>query len=158
METQQEPLNLPIYRFTKLYWLLKILVTKELTFTDPENWDDENDKCSIQRYKYLNNFKTLLALCFTTKREVYHFWKISGGADGVRIQFDKKKLDKKLKGHNIPPLKLAEYKCLDELIRASESDPDIIRKLPFLKGNRYMKMSMNGVLYTNQRKISKQKK
>lgn len=121
----------PLYHFTKLSYLLHILYTKKLTFTNPEEWDDENDKCSINKYKELKDIKTLLALCFTAEKESYHFWKICG-TEGVRIEFNTVNLKQVLDKHEIN-LQCVVYKGLDELQKDAKSDPNIKTQLPFLK-------------------------
>ena len=40
-----------LIRFTSLPWLLDVLESKELLFSDPDNWEDENDLQILHAYK-----------------------------------------------------------------------------------------------------------
>ena len=40
-----------LIRFTSLPWLLDVLESKELLFSDPDNWEDENDSQILHAYK-----------------------------------------------------------------------------------------------------------
>ena len=55
-------------RYTSLPVLLDALVHKRLTLLSPTSWEDRNDAYYIERYKETKKLKTVLALCFTTKR------------------------------------------------------------------------------------------
>jgi hypothetical protein len=47
----------------------------------------------MERYRNDSGNKTVLALCFSTRRETFHHWKIfSGGSAGVCIEIDRDKL------------------------------------------------------------------
>ena len=43
--------NIILRRFTSLPSLLEILESKELLFSDPDNWEDENDLQILHAYK-----------------------------------------------------------------------------------------------------------
>ncbi len=85
--------NKCLLRYTSLPVLLDILSNQELTLLNPATWDDRNDSYYIELYKKRKKLKTLLALCFTTKSETYHHWKVfSDGISGVCVQFKKEQL------------------------------------------------------------------
>ena len=95
-ETEEDYLN----RFTSLSVLLDILHNQRLTLTNPiGKWEDKNDTYGIERYiAKQGTCKSVLALCFSMKRETFHHWKVfSGGADGVCIEFDRKRLLEQMK-------------------------------------------------------------
>ena len=84
MKTQKESnilnisdLDQKIYRIISITRFKELIKNRELVLVNPEKWDDENDNYSIKKYKDLKNIKTLLTLCFTTKKDVYHLWKIN---------------------------------------------------------------------------------
>ena len=80
-------------RYTDLPALIHILVSKRIALLNPQTWDDKNDSFFMSKYKEGKKAKTLLALCFTERRETYHQWRVfSNGSNGVCIEFDKAKL------------------------------------------------------------------
>lgn len=80
-------------RYTNLPALIHILHSKHLTMLSPRTWDDRNDAFFMEEYQTKTNAKTVLALCFAETAETYHHWRVfSPGADGVCLEFDKKKL------------------------------------------------------------------
>lgn len=82
-----------LYRYTNSAALLDLLLKKHLTLLDPETWDDKNDTAYMKKYMEMRGLKSFLALCLTEASETYHHWSIfSGRSDGVRIEFNKKKL------------------------------------------------------------------
>ena len=42
-------------RYTTLPHLLDILITSEITFSNPDNWDDKNDQYGMNIYKDKKN-------------------------------------------------------------------------------------------------------
>jgi hypothetical protein len=80
-------------RFTTLPVLLDILSRRCITLLEPTNWEDRNDAFYLEKYKTNKKLKTLLACCFSAKRETFHHWKVfSNGPSGVCIEFDADKL------------------------------------------------------------------
>ena len=78
-----------LYRYTTLPVLLDILARKSITLISPTSWEDRNDAHYLERYKATKKLKTLLAVCFTTRNETFHHWRIfSSGSSGVCIDFD----------------------------------------------------------------------
>src|ERR1700733_5565433 len=76
-------------RYTDLSALIYMLAEQKLTLRDPANWDDKNDSYYVRLYKESSkDLKSVLALCFVTCSERYHFWQVfGGGRNGVRIRF-----------------------------------------------------------------------
>jgi len=129
-----------LYHFTKLSCLLEILRTRTLTLTSSENWEDENDKYFLEGiYKDLKGIKTVLSLCLTKADNEYHLWKIYGKEkEGVRIKFDKNKLETELKKDSQFKLKKVIYiklKTLKKLkIKYLENKTSLdIQELPIYK-------------------------
>jgi hypothetical protein len=103
-------------RFTTLPVLLDMLKNRRLVFSNPENWDDENDTELLKIYKNTKNVKTLLALCFLGGDETIHHWKaFACGVAGCCIEFDKAKLKKLLAAHKKTGVRYHQivYKKLD---------------------------------------------
>ena len=71
-------------RYTSLPVLLDMLVHKKIVLLKPSSWEDKNDSYYMERYREERNLETLVAICFTKKRETFHHWKIfTNGASGV---------------------------------------------------------------------------
>lgn len=82
-----------LWRYTELPFLIYLLKTKRLTLLSPKLWDDINDSHYIEIYQKRKKLETVLALCFTEKRETYHHWSVfSGRKAGISIAFYKNKL------------------------------------------------------------------
>jgi hypothetical protein len=80
-------------RYTTLPVLLDMLAHKKILLLNPTTWEDRNDSHYLERYKADKKLKTLLALCFSIKRETFHHWKIfASGSAGVCVEFDKEQL------------------------------------------------------------------
>ncbi|WP_208248235.1 hypothetical protein WGT02_08975 [Rhizobium sp. T1470] len=77
-------------RYTELAAAIHVLQTKSLTIRDPKNWDDGNDKITLDEYKTRRELKSVLAMCFAECAETYHHWKVfAPGMSGVCIEFKK---------------------------------------------------------------------
>lgn len=141
-------------RYTSLPILLDSLVNKRITLLSPESWEDRNDSYYIERYKEEKNLKTLLALCFTTKRETFHHWKIfSNGTSGVCIEFDKERLisglcEKKEFRHG-----LVSY----EYIKNVRTKKPLLKDWPFLKRKPFKDESEFRIIYENPNILEKTK-
>ena len=80
-------------RYTDLPALLHLLLSEELTFLDPDRWDDRNDAYYLNRYRESNELETLLAICFTQAAETYHHWRVfCHGSSGVCLYFNHARL------------------------------------------------------------------
>lgn len=85
---QQEQQKL--YRYTSLPALFYILTNQKLTLLPYSLWDDKNDSYFLNQYKDKLELKTVLALCFSTKPQTYHHWRVfAHGPAGVCITFDR---------------------------------------------------------------------
>jgi hypothetical protein len=124
--TKPEILN----RYTSLPILLDILARKEIFLLNPATWEDRNDSFYLERYRIRNRLEAVLAVCFTTRRETFHHWKIfSGGVGGACIEFNKARLlgcVRKVRGTRA---KAVTYKVVGELRR----NPPDLDQWPFLK-------------------------
>jgi hypothetical protein len=118
-------------KYTNLPVLLNILNTKKITLSDPANWEDKNDSQFIEVFKRTNNYKTVLASCFSESEETYHHWKIyAGSISGICIEFNDNIL---LQRSSLPNVKVGaveyhEIKWLEE--NFNNYSPE---KLPFYK-------------------------
>lgn len=82
-----------LWRYTELPFVIHLLKAKRLTLLSPKYWEDINDSHYIELYQKRKKLKTVLALCFTEKRETYHHWRVfSGSKAGISIAFFKNKL------------------------------------------------------------------
>jgi hypothetical protein len=80
-------------RFTSLPIALDVLSQKRITLLNPETWEDRSDAYCLERYREEMKFRSVLAICFSLKRETFHHWRVfSSGACGVCIEFNKTKL------------------------------------------------------------------
>lgn len=122
--------NTKLNRYTSLPILLDILSKSELTLLDPSSWEDRNDSFYIELYKKRKKLKSVLALCFTTKTETFHHWKVfSDGPSGVCIQFKKDELIKSVKRIRGVEADYVQYCQINDL----RSNPPELEELPFLK-------------------------
>lgn len=88
-------------RYTDLAALIYLLEEQKLTLLDPISWDDSNDSHYLLVYKDRKKLKTLLAICFTQKKETYHHWRVfAPGTSGVCVKFKRDQLLRILKNHN----------------------------------------------------------
>lgn len=117
-------------RYTTLPVLIDMHWRKQITLLSPHSWEDRNDAYYLERYQEERKLGSVLALCFSSKRETFHHWRVfSHGASGVCIEFDAARFlatvrDKK--GFRSGPV---EYSRIDDLER--ETPP--VERWPFLK-------------------------
>jgi len=139
--------NNRLLRYTSLPVLLDILSKQKLTLLNPASWDDRNDSYYLELYKKKKKLKTLLALCFTTRAETYHHWKVfSDGLSGVCIRFYKKKLLNDI--HSVIGIKYEAVKY--SLIRELKSAPPSTEQLPFLKRYPFKDEGEFRIIYRNK--------
>jgi len=118
-------------RYTDLPFLIDILVRKKLTLNDPSFWEDKNDSLFVEKFKVKSKYRTVLAMCFATKFQKFHHWKVfTKGCNGVCIRFNKNKL--------IPELQSNEQNLLVDLVKYRriadlKRNPPGTSELPFLK-------------------------
>lgn len=136
-----------ILRYTSLPILLDMLIKKRLVLLNPSSWEDRNDTFFIEKYRELKNMKTVLAICFTTKPQTYHHWKIyAGNSSGVCIQFDRDKLVSCLKHDTNIKHDMVNYQRVKKL-RKNLPPQD---KLPFFKRKQYEGEAEFRIIYENE--------
>jgi hypothetical protein len=141
-------------RFTSLPALLDALVHKRLTLLNPKWWEDGNDSYYIERYKQKGGFKTVLALCFTTKRETFHHWKVfSNGPSGVCVEFDRQRLIKGMSKEKGFRLGTVVYKYIYEL----EVEKPRREDWPFLKRKPFEDEGEFRIVYQSKTRAKKTK-
>lgn len=80
-------------RYTSLPIALDVLCRKRITLLSPDTWEDRNDAYYLERYRMEMKFRSVLAICFSDRREAFHHWRVfSHGSSGVCLEFDKEKL------------------------------------------------------------------
>ena len=88
----------------------------------------------------------MLALCFTTKMERFHHWKIfSGNSSGVCIQFNKEELISSFHQTSGIEMELVTYRLIKDL----KADPPSFDELPFIKRSPYEDEGEFRVVYGN---------
>ena len=138
-----------LWRFTELPFLIHLLKTKRLTLLGPKLWDDINDSHYIEMYRKRKKLKTVLALCFTERRETYHHWRIfSGSKAGVSIAFYKNKLVSWAQ-HQGLRYDSVEYYNIDELLAKKLN----IDKLPFIKRKAFEDEKEFRLLYEDNKAV-----
>jgi hypothetical protein len=63
-----------------------MLLKKKIILLDPSSWEDRNDSFYMEKYREMKRLKTLLAMCFTTKPETFHHWKVFGTTLGTLLK------------------------------------------------------------------------
>src|SRR5260370_10599294 len=137
-------------RYTNLAATIHMLRSRTITLLNPGAWDDRNDAYFMGEYKRRKNLKTLLALCFANCPETYHHWRVfSHGSDGVRIEFDKRKMMKSVADVHITA-KDVKYRKIEEFdVHASLT----VNELPFLKRLAFKDESEFRVIYENKTRV-----
>ena len=111
-----------------------MLVNRRITLLDPALWQDRNDSFYVERYREIKQLKTLLALCFTTKPETFHHWKVfAGDSGGICIRFNAERLVACFKKE--PRIRTGTV--IYRLMRDLKHNPPSIDELPFLKRKQY---------------------
>jgi hypothetical protein len=107
-----------------------MLWRQELTLLPPQSWEDRNDAYYLERYQEDRKLGSVLALCFSTRRETFHHWRVfSHGASGVCVEFNREELLDALDGRSCFKHGLVEYRRIDEV----EARPPDVTRWPFLK-------------------------
>ena len=87
---KKKTLGLRLNRYTSLPIALDVLSEKRITLLSPDAWEDRNDAYYLERYREEMKFRSVLAICFSTRSETFHQWRVfSSGLSGVGIEFDK---------------------------------------------------------------------
>lgn len=124
------PLPKFLNRYTTLPILIDMLWRKQITLLSPQSWEDRNDAYYLERYQAEKKFGSVLALCFSTKGETFHHWRVfSHGSGGVCVEFNTGELLASVRGKPQFRCGPVKYCRIDELER---SPPDT-KRWPFLK-------------------------
>lgn len=141
--------NTELRRYTSLPVLLDILIHRRITLLDPTSWEDRNDSFYVEKYKDLKGYKSVLALCFTSKTETFHHWKVfSGNSSGVCIRFNKEKLLKSISKYKGIKSNYVNYELMGDL----KSNPPLVDELPFIKRKHYEDEAEFRIVYKNRNK------
>lgn len=146
--------NTSLHRYTSLPVLLDMLVNKRITLLDPASWEDRNDSFYVEKYKEIKKLKTVLALCFTTKTETFHHWKVfADNSAGICVRFNK---DNLLASFNKVSGIKSDYVTYKSM-RYLKSNPPSVDELPFLKRKQYRDEEEFRIIYKNRNKEHKVK-
>jgi hypothetical protein len=146
----KKPTRQVLRRYTNLAATIHMLRSRTITLLNPGTWDDRNDAYFMAENKRRKGMKTLLALCFANCAETYHHWRVfSHGTDGVRIEFDKKRLMKALDDPRIISGDV-RYRRIDQL---NDDASFAVDDLPFLKRQPFRDESEFRVVYANEKRV-----
>ena len=117
-------------RFTTIPFLIDLLKRKQLTLLNPDLWEDDNDKATIELYRKKKNKTSIYALCLTDDTETIHHWNtFASGTSGCCIEFHYDKLIDQISKNDAVTygkIKYVKIKDLKTLKIKTE-------KLPYLK-------------------------
>ena len=153
----QKPENLPLNfnHFTTLPFLWNMIDTSSLFLTEPSNWTDKNDVCSVKRFmelKYPCHAEEKLkhkffAMCLLGGGETNHHWDIfAQGPSGCCIKFDGEKFwawYSKLQSNarfGTLAFRKVDYRLHKELTKPNRrkgQKAPTLADLPFIKRNVY---------------------
>lgn len=132
-------------RYTSLPIAIDILTKRRITLLNPQTWEDRNDAYYIEKYREKKNIKTLLAICFATRPETFHHWKVfSNGYSGVCIQFDRVKLLKAF-----PKSEGFRFAMIEYMLVKNVKNPPIAN-WPFLKRKAFKDEGEFRIIYENK--------
>lgn len=137
-------------RYTDFPNLLYLLINSKLTLLDPSSWEDKNDTYFLFKYKEARKLQTLLAVCFTSKAETFHHWKVfAGHSGGICIRFNKEKLLNCLKDG-----KFIVGQVSYRLMKNLKNEPPVLSDLPFIKRKQYEDESEFRIIYEDRNKVN----
>ena len=143
-----------LLRYTNLPILLDMIEKKQITLLNPSSWEDRNDSFYVEKYREKKRLKTVLALCFTTKRETFHHWKVfAGNSGGVCIRFNADKLLTCLESVSGIRSGQVTYRLMRDL----KSNPPSVDELPFIKRRQYKDEAEFRILYESKNKTFQSK-
>ncbi len=144
----QKPIT-QIRRYTSLPILLDMLVNKKITLIDPASWEDRNDSFYVEKYREIKRLRTVLALCFTTRLETFHHWKVfAGNSGGVCVLFNAENLLTCFKKNPGIKTGTVTYKLVRDFKHNLPDEDD----LPFLKRKQYEDEAEFRIIYENRNK------
>jgi hypothetical protein len=124
-------------RYTNLPNLMHYLHTESLRMSDPEKWDDGNDRNFMRAYVRRKKISSCAALCFCENLDKYHFWKIfAGSTSGVCIEFHTSELVKAAGAQDIRH-GIVEYFAMKDIGTVRERATTDENSLPFMKRAAY---------------------
>jgi hypothetical protein len=107
-----------------------MLWRKQITLLSPQSWEDRNDAYYLERYQSKRKLAAVLALCFSTKTETFHHWRVfSHGSSGVCVEFGAREFLTAVQGKPGFRCGFVDYCRIDKL----EKNPPDVEKWPFLK-------------------------
>jgi hypothetical protein len=134
IKTKPDPHKL-LRRYTSLPAVVALLQNQALTLTDPNNWEDKNDRFTIGLYKQRRKLQSVLGACFSGTQETFHHWKVfGGGAGGVCVVFKRLAFEKALKGQTGVRFELVKYQKLngsDPLKNVAERDLPLLKRVGY---------------------------
>lgn len=117
-------------RYTTLPILIDMLWRKQITLLSPQSWEDRNDAYYLERYQEERKLGSILALCFSTKQETFHHWRVfSEGLSGICVKFNAEEFLACMQGKPEFRSGFVKYSRIDEL----ERTPPDVKRWPFLK-------------------------
>ena len=136
-------------RYTSFPILLDMLVNRRITLINPASWEDRNDSFYVEKYREIKKLRTLLALCFTTKPETFHHWKVfAGNSGGICVRFNTEKLVACFK--QVPGIRTGTV--IYRRMRDLKHNPPSVNELLFLKRKQYEDETEFRIIYENKNK------
>ena len=136
-------------RYISLPVLFDMLVNKRITLLDPASWEDRNDSFYVEKYREIKQLRTLLALCFTTKPETFHHWKVfAGNSGGVCVRFNAENLLSSFSNTRGIKTGTVIYRRMRDL----KKNPPAVDELPFLKRKQYEDEAEFRIIYEDKGK------
>jgi len=86
-----------LYRYIPFERLVEILMTKSIPVPRPQNWHDQHDLRNSLKNENSDDNSVIGITCFTEKWETSFHWGLFAKY-GVRLTFDKKKFEKRVRG------------------------------------------------------------
>ena len=135
-------------RYTSLPILIDMLANKRVTFVDPTSWEDRNDSFFLERYREFRGLKTVVAICFTTRSDTFHHWKVfAGNPAGVCVRFDRDALVARFDGVTGIRTGAVMYRRVREL----SGERLQVEGLPFLKRKPFQDEAEFRIIYESER-------
>lgn len=135
-----------LYHYLSLEYLIQILKNGQLSFCNPDYWDDKNDAFFANLATPKD--KAIGVICFTKTRETCTHWKtFASNGIGVKISFHQKQLIDSLKKNIEQNEEILEndvyYKSRENVLKANipeikkEFTPLFLKKSAYVSENEY---------------------
>lgn len=116
-------------RFTTLPYAIDFLKNEKLVLLNPENWEDKNEKVTLQAYKKLKDKKSIYCLCLADSTDNIHHWNSFANSEfGCFLKFNMKKIQKFVEENGLL-MDNMEYIKISNLSKLNIN----MEKLPFYK-------------------------